>query len=529
MPNLNYDPSKLKRELAPFYITATENEINQMLKTLGYKKTDDLFSHISQNVKFDQFEKSGIERLEYSELVKHVENIACKNKIKTSFLGDGLKVTSKTEMSAFVCTLRNLVTAYTPYQPERSQGTLQTLWIYSSSMSALTGFEAVNASFYDRATALFEALSTGCRLKRKNSVLVSEGVYPGDLDVVETQGKFTDLNVIRVPLSKETGKTDIEKLEELYEQHKDTLATFAFSQVNCLGQLEDVHTLSDFSRKNNLSSIGVINPLDLGQHGLIRPSEWGSDKAGVDMFVGEGGPLAAGPTFGGPGLGLFGIRYNQQNKNAIRQTAGRFVGKAKDADGRDCLAMILSTREQHIRRDKATSNICSNQSFIATMVGAALLELGSLGLGERLKKSKDNALNFLNQLKGARPAFNGDFVNEVTLHLDQDVDSLIQKASEGGIQLGINVSNRVKGGENLLLVSFNDIHTEADITKLVDFFKAHTSSDSHNNSTSFLRAENLWQGGEVYLKRFPVRELKDFYIKLDGQNVDCMPPRSYIF
>jgi len=172
--HLPYNPKTLKRELTKYYISSTKPEQAEMLSTIKLKDLKDLYAHIPDNVKFDKA-PFVTEELGYNDLIAHVEAMAAKNNLKTCFIGDGLKNYKVQEIVPYVCDLRGLTTAYTPYQPERSQGTLNTLWIYSSTLSMLTGFEAINASFYDRSTTLFEAIQTATRIvKGSNTALVCE-------------------------------------------------------------------------------------------------------------------------------------------------------------------------------------------------------------------------------------------------------------------------------------------------------------------------------------------------------------------
>ena len=359
---LNYHPEKLKRELKPFYIGADDKDIHEMLKEVGLNSLEDLYSHISSDVKMTSVPMD--KHMSYEMLIAHVNELAQKNKIKLSFLGDGLPQYQVTDVVGPICGIRGLTTAYTPYQPERSQGTLQTLWIYQSLMSQLTGFEAINASLYDRSTCLYEAMNCALRLvKDSTTIIVANSLYPGDLEVLETHAKETGLKIIKTPISAHTGKIDIDSLKRILNTTPQ-IAAVAFPQVNNLGNLEAVDEIVDLCSTNNIKSIAIVDPMLLGPTGLKPPVKFGARNQGADMVVAEGQHLAIGPNFGGPGLGIFGIRYNDQDKLSIRSTAGRYVGKTTDLKGRECKALILSTREQHIRREKATSNICSNQSFV---------------------------------------------------------------------------------------------------------------------------------------------------------------------
>jgi glycine dehydrogenase len=473
---LNYHPEKLKRELKPFYIGSDDKDITEMLNDLNLKSLDDLYAHIGSDVKMNSVPLPP--HMNYEELIVHVNDVASKNKLKTSFLGDGLPQYKVTDVVGPICSIRGLTTAYTPYQPERSQGTLQTLWIYQSLISQLTGIEAINASLYDRSTCLFEAMNCALRLiKESTTVVVASTLYPGDLEVLETLARETDLKIVKAPISSVTGRLDIDQLKRILNT-TPSLAAVAFPQVNNMGNLEPVDEIVDLCSQNNIKSIAIVDPMLLGKGGLKAPVNFGSKNQGADMIVAEGQHLAIGPNFGGPGLGIFGIRYNEQDKISIRSTAGRYIGKTTDLKGRECKALILSTREQHIRREKATSNICSNQSFISTIAGASMLARGDEGFEKTLTTSRSLAIKAaeeLSQFDGVELRFKATaFFNEFTLKVPVNAEELIHQASANGIQLGVNVSSRHQEitGENLILMSFTDINTEGDVQKLISFFES---------------------------------------------------------
>ncbi len=520
---LGFDPRSLKgeinRELAKNYISASDEDIKEMLATLGLSNTKELFNHIKDDVKFS--EKIPLAAgLSYDQLVERLDELAKKNNIPTNFLGDGLPQFKIHDIVPYVCNIRGLTTAYTPYQPERSQGTLNTLWIYSSALTALTGFEAINSSLYERSTCLYEALKTGLRLaKKKNKVLVSEAIYPQDRSVLETNAAHTGLEIIYAPINKESGLIDIDKAREIITSTND-IACFAFGQVNSLGLLEDVDALTDLCTEHDVYSIAIIDPMLLAKGGLKKPSVYGTNKQGTTMIVGEGQHLCLDANYGGPGLGIFGIRFNEKNKNEIRQTAGRYVGNAVDMNNNECLAMVLSTREQHIRREKATSNICSNQSFVATIAGASLLALGDEGLAAKLETSRQNAINFTSQvlgLNGVELAFAAPFYNEVVLKIEGDLDSLINKSSE--IVIGKNISGRHGLAGNLLKVSFGDIQSQEELTALIEVFNKNFSE---NEEAEIFLPEipvNNLRLEAPGIAQFPLEEVKAFYDKCGSLNV----------
>lgn len=518
---LGFDPRNLKgdinRELAKNYISASDNDIQEMLNEIGLSTTKDLFKHIKDDVKFS--EKIPLAKgLSYDELVARLAQLAEKNKIPTNFLGDGLPQFKVHEIVPYVCNIRGLTTAYTPYQPERSQGTLNTLWIYSSALTALTGFEAINSSLYERSTCLFEALKTGVRLaKKKTKVLVSQAIYPQDRSVLETNAAHTGLEIIYAPINKESGLTDIDKAREIIASDNQ-IACFAFGQVNSLGLLEDVDALTDLCTQTELFSIAIIDPMLLAKGGLKRPSDYGKDAQGVTMIVGEGQHLCLDANYGGPGLGIFGIRYNDDNKNQIRQTAGRYVGNAVDFNNRECLAMVLSTREQHIRREKATSNICSNQSFVATIAGAALLALGDDGLAEKLASSRRNCMNFVSEalsFKEVSLAFDAPFYNEVVLKIDGDLDKLINEAN---LVIGKDITGRHGLTGNLLKVSFGDLQSEEDVDALLSVFENNLTEVEEDIFLPEI-PETAKRAVAPGIASFSLEQVKAFYDKCGSLNV----------
>ncbi len=522
-PNFNYDPKKLPRELKKYYLSASREDLELMLKKIGVDTLSNLFDHVPDNVKYKK-PSNFPKRLEYEELAEHLFQLSEKNRIKTSFIGDGLQHYKVPEIVPYVLSLRGLTTAYTPYQPERSQGTLQTLWIYQSVMSMLTGFEAINASFYERSTCLYEAMNCSLRLKRKtDSVILCDSIYPGDVQTLKTLAKHTKINIVKAPLNNETGIIDLNALENLCNELGDRLASIAFPQVNSLGNLEPVNQLTDLASKFKIHSIAIIDPMLLATKGLLPPSEYGSSNQGANMIVGEGQHLCLGPNYGGPGLGIFGIRYNQKNKNDIRQTAGRYVGKGKDVSGRDCKVMVLSTREQHIRRERATSNICSNQSFIASIAGAGILGRGEKGMTSAILKARDNALKVANEitkLEGLELAFpETPFFNEFVIKTLVDTSKLFEEAQTANLNIGVDVSNRIASVKNnLLKISLFDIHSDKELNELITFFKNQFKSQSTSKKIPKIPPELLRQK-DVDLPNIPLKNLKEYYLALNNQNV----------
>ncbi len=507
-----------KRESFPHYIGVNGDEEKEMLESLGLNSLEDLFKHIPTNVRHDGLKMEN--GLATPALKTKINEIAKKNKKVRSFIGDGLQDFSVPSIVEKVSTIRGLTTAYTPYQPERSQGTLQSLWIYQNLLSQLTGFEAINASLYERSTCLFEALSCATRVKKNaTKVLVAENIYPKDIEVLKTHAKKTKLEILLAPINRATGLIDLEKAKSILKENNGEIAAFAFSHISTFGSLEDVDTLTNITHESNALVISLVQLHALSNNGLKSPVEWG--ERGSDLLVAEGQSLTLAPNFGGPGLGVFGVRNNAENKNLIRSTAGRYIGKAKDTAGRDCKAIILSTREQHIRREKATSNICSNQSFIATACGAALLQKGHKGFDSSFSQISKNVLKLVQEItcfEGVQ-LFNSDpFFNEFTLILNRDIEDLIKLGSSEGIHIGANLSGRCGIDKNLLKISISDKHTNYDIQLLLNFFKAQFKPRSISSTIHQIPASQKRQK-KMKIEAISENEIYEYYKKLGDQNL----------
>jgi glycine dehydrogenase len=527
---------KLERERKPFYIGASDEEISSMLKSLGLNKLEQVFDHIDSKVKFEVAPANAPAPMNYEELLTHLKSVSEKNVVTTSFIGDGLNSFAPSEIVGDICDIRGLTTAYTPYQPERSQGTLKSLWIYQSLVSELTGFEAINASLYDRASCLFEAIQCALRCSNADtsaaSVLLTGDLYPGDREVLATMAKHTKLKLHYVEAEESTGLPSLSKVRELLSSKK--FACFVFAQTNTFGLLSPVNDYVDACHASGVMSIAIVDPMLLAEGGLASPRTFGSKQQGADIIVAEGQSLSIDSNYGGPGLGIFGIRYNEATKNFIRSTPGRFVGKAKDLNGVSCEALILSTREQHIRREKATSNICSNQSFIATLAGANMLAWGSEGMAKKLEKAKNNLQLFLSLLKQEKidclPLAFSDahYFQELTCKLnmsDSEMSGLLKNARSQKLEIGVVVTDRLVGKKNTntqyLKISFSDKQSEKEIQALVQFFKTHLKTNKTEGTLSTQAPASLLRPSnqKLNIPRWEKEQVIAFYQKLGSQNL----------
>jgi len=517
-----------EREYARHYIPADDADIDAMLERAGASSLDDLFSHIPEETRFAQAPDLP-EELGYEELQETMRRLSEHNRVGMSFLGDGLPDLEPSPVVAPISDIRNLTTAYTPYQPELSQGTLLAHWIYQCQMARLTGFEAVNASLYERSTAIFEGVSAAVRMARgKTKALIPETLFPHDIEVLETLSEGTSIELLRVPAADGAGRLSVERMRAAAENAGDGVAAIVFPHVNTFGLVEDVDGLTDLAAELGARSIAVIDPLLLADGGLKPPADFGAQ--GCDIIVGEAQHLALGPNFGGPGLGLFGVRFSESDRSGVRSAPGRFIGKAEDRSGRACRVSVLSTREQHIRKDKATSNICSNQAFVATLVGASLLERGDAGTGgivAAMRERMAEAARKLTALEGVRLAFpDAPAFHELTLEVPAPAGRLIEAGREAGVLPGADVTGRAGDERNLIKLSFSN--REQDVDALVDVFRKALGVSADGASAEPLDpAADAWRSAAPNLKHLPADDVVQYYRDLGELNVSpddaCYP------
>jgi len=510
------------REHTRHYIPLTPENTAALLDKLDLKTLPQLFEHIPAEIRFESA-PAVPDELDAEQTREHLSALAAKNRPLSGFASDGLPDWTQPKIVGRVAALRRLATSYTPYQPERSQGTLTAHWIYQCLLSELTGYDAVNSSLYDRSTALVEAAFCTFRLKKKSTFIAVAGTLePSDLAVLETHLADTSFEMLRIECDEKTGRMDPEAVRAALTNRSDEVAAFAFPQINTFGVLEDVDQLTDTCRDLGVRSIAVIDPFLLGKDGLKPPSVFGQE--GADIAIGEGQHLALEPNFGGPGLGLFAIRFDQKHRNEIRNAPGRFVGEASDRAGKMGKVMVLSTREQHIRKEKATSNICSNQAFLATLVGAALLSRGAEGLSEAVAKARGQLADFLAELKtipGVRCAFpDSPVFTEITLETDFPIAKIIEKGLAAGIFAGTDVGERMPGNQaHRIKLTFTDRTGKDDLDHLIATLRDCAGSDGSLGQTqpaSLPDSAIRSTGPEI--PKFAEEELYEYYCKLDALN-----------
>lgn len=415
------------------YIPHTEEDIKVMLGKIGVKSTDELYADIPEEVIF-KGEYDIPSAMSEIELRKHLKQLGEKNSQLTIFAGGGAYDHYCPSVIAHLLARSEFYTAYTPYQPEISQGTLQYIFEYQSMISELTGMEASNASMYDGATATAEAMMMMvASAKKKNRVLISATVSPRVLNVVRTYAKFhgVDLTVV----DEKDGVTDLDAIASLLPA--GDVAGVIVASPNKYGIVEDFTGLADQVHAVKASLAINCDPSTLAV--LRTPAEWGADIA-----CGDGQPLGMPLQFGGPYLGFMAC-----SKALLRKMPGRVVGATKDADGKRAFVLTLQAREQHIRREKATSNICSNQSLMALYATVYVALMGKNGLKEVNRLSCDGAHYLYDKLIATgkfKDPFSKPFLKEFTLCTDLDIKALNRRLAEKGFMGGIDM----EGG----LVSF---------------------------------------------------------------------------
>lgn len=340
------------------------------------------------------------------------------------------------------------LTSYTPYQPEISQGTLQYLFEFQTQVALLTGMEVANASMYDGSTATAEAVLMAHRITKRRKALLSGGLHPHYAEVVRTISRLAEDEV-------ETMAPDIRAVEDLVASIDDTLSCVVVQTPDIFGNLRDLTKIAEACHRNGALLVAVFT--EAVSLGLIKSP----GAMGADIVVGEGQSIGNALNFGGPYVGLFATRHE-----FLRQTPGRLAGESVDADGKRSYVLTLSTREQHIRRDKATSNICTNSGLCALAFTIHLTLLGEAGLTRLARVNHANAVLLAQMLADVSrvEVLNEIFFNEFTLRVAGDAAALVEKMAARGVLAGVPVSRLLPraGLDDLLIVASTEVNTDED-------------------------------------------------------------------
>ncbi|MBE2920790.1 aminomethyl-transferring glycine dehydrogenase subunit GcvPA [Anoxybacillus flavithermus] len=436
------------------YLPMTEEDKQQMLQTIGVQSIDELFSDIPESVRF-QGEYNIKPAKSEPELMKELMALAEKNadmKTHTSFLGAGVYDHYIPTIVDHVISRSEFYTAYTPYQPEISQGELQAIFEFQTMICELTGMDVANSSMYDGGTALAEAALLSAAHTKKKKVLLSSAVHPEYRDVVKTYAKGPGLEVVEIPYK--NGVTDVDALQK--EMNED-VACVIVQYPNFFGQIEPLKDIEPIAHAHKGMFVVASNPLALGV--LTPPGQFGAD-----IVVGDAQPFGIPTQFGGPHCGYFAVK-----SALMRKIPGRLVGQTTDEEGRRGFVLTLQAREQHIRRDKATSNICSNQALNALAASVAMTALGKNGVKEmatmNIQKAHYAKETFVNH--GFDVVFTGPFFNEFVIRLNEPIAEVNKKLLEKGIIGGYDLGRDYPELQNCMLIAVTELRTKEEIDTLV--------------------------------------------------------------
>ncbi|RHW41082.1 aminomethyl-transferring glycine dehydrogenase subunit GcvPA [Neobacillus notoginsengisoli] len=432
------------------YLPMTEQDKSAMLETIGVKSVDELFSDIPEKVRF-QGEYNIKPAKSETELMKELAALAAENadfKSHASFLGAGVYDHYMPVIVDHVLSRSEFYTAYTPYQPEISQGELQAIFEFQTMICELTGMDVANSSMYDGGTALAEAAMLSAAQTRRKKILISEAVHPESRAVVETYAKGQYIEVVEIPVK--DGLTDLEAMKDLAG---GDIAAVIVQYPNFFGRIEQLKEIEEIAHANKSMFVVSSNPLALG---VLTPP----GKFGADIVVGDAQPFGIPAAFGGPHCGYFAV-----TEKLMRKVPGRLVGQTQDDQGRRGFVLTLQAREQHIRRDKATSNICSNQALNALAASVAMTALGKKGVREMAAANIQKAHYAKKVLKenGIEIVMDGPSFNEFVIKLGKPVKEINQALLQKGMIGGYDLSRDYSGLEGHMLVAVTELRTKEEI------------------------------------------------------------------
>lgn len=439
------------------YLPHTGDDIRCMLERCGVTSIDDLYADVPESLRMKASYNLPEAKSE-KEVRDYFDELAAKNKHLTCFAGAGFYEHHTPAVISALSQRSEFLTAYTPYQPEVSQGTLQYIFEYQSMIAALTGMDATNASMYDGATATAEAMLMAAAAARggRKRVLISATLAPAVREVVGTYAANHGVPLTTLPEDEKFGTTSRLALEEALSA--GDVAGVIVATPNFYGILEDFTGWAELCHQHKALLIMHTNPSALG---IIRtPGEWGADIA-----TGDGQSLGMPLSYGGPYLGFIACR-----NNLIRKLPGRIVGATKDASGQRCFVLTLQAREQHIRRDKATSNICSNQGLMALHAAIYLSAIGSKGLLKICRESRAGAEYLRNGLADTgrlTPRYpESPTLAEWVMTANVNLDDLIERCCAAGILPGVKI------GEHEILIAVTEMQTRREMDRYIEIVKS---------------------------------------------------------
>ncbi|MBD1371669.1 aminomethyl-transferring glycine dehydrogenase subunit GcvPA [Hazenella sp. IB182357] len=438
------------------YMPMTEQNRQDMLKTIGVKDIEELFSEIPASVRY-QGRLPLAEPLAEPELVKHMKRLANKNAsfdTHVSFLGAGVYEHYIPSVVGHVISRSEFYTAYTPYQPEISQGELQAMFEFQTMICQLTGMDVANSSMYDGSTALAEAASMASAITKLKKIVISRAVHPEAREILHTNAKGLGLEIIEIDTH--NGVTDIEALSKASDEQT---AAVVVQSPNFFGAIEDLAEIEKIAHAHKGLFVVSTNPLSLG---LLKPP----GEYAADIVVGDAQPLGIGASFGGPHCGFF-----TTTKKYMRRIPGRIVGQTVDEDGVRGFVLTLQAREQHIRRDKATSNICSNQALNAIAAAVYMSALGKQGIKEVAERNFHKAhyaSKRLSQVRGVEIVSTSPFFNEFVMKLSRPVSEMNEELLAHGILGGYDLSRDYPELKQHMLVAITEMRTKEEMDHFAD-------------------------------------------------------------
>lgn len=442
------------------FISNTPDDVRLMLEKIGVSRFEDLLADIPEELRGEGNLKLPPPLSEYEarQLLERMAGSNCDPNKLTSFLGGGVYDHVIPSLVNYVISRPEFYTAYTPYQPEVSQGTLASIYEYQSLICELFDMDVSNASIYDGASALGEAVHMARDLTLRKDILVADTLNPFHVEVIKTYARGLDVPIKILP-SKE-GVVDVEALDGMLDEET---AAIMISHPNFFGMLEPVFEIAAKVHKAGAFLVASVDPVSLGI--LAPPGAYSADIA-----VAEGQSLGLAQAFGGPYLGVFTAK-----KDHIRRMPGRIIGRTVDAEGKPGFVMTLQTREQHIRREKATSNICTNEALCALSAAVFLSAVGRKGLVEMAGLCTQKAhylAERISNLSGFELAFRGSFFKEFAVRTPRPASELVDSMLERGFLSGVDLGRFREEWSNLLLVAVTEKRTKQEMDAYLDALAA---------------------------------------------------------
>jgi glycine dehydrogenase subunit 1 len=438
------------------FIPHTTGDVQSMLDVIGVDRLEALFDEIPPEMRTGALTRTPPGRSEM-EMIALLERRARQDEVALCFVGAGCYDHHIPAAVWDIAQRGEYLTAYTPYQAEASQGTLQLIYEYQSMMAALTGMDVSNASVYDGASGLGEAILMAVRANKRNKsrhVLVGSTVHPHYREAAQAIVRHQGIDLTTIPMQAD-GRLDVAALERLDAQP----VAVAVQHPNFFGNLEDVDALTDWAAEHGALLIAIANPLSLA---LLRPpAEWG--QAGADIVCGDGQPFGIPMASGGPSFGYICCR-----QALVRQMPGRIIGRTLDLDGKPGFALTLQAREQHIRRAKATSNICTNQGLLVTAATIHMSLLGAGGLAAVASHCHANTralTEALTAIDGVAVAFDAPFFHERVVRLPRPARGVVERLAGRGILAGYPLDDAYPEFDDALLVCATEKRTADDIAR----------------------------------------------------------------